>query len=53
MVPADHKPFAHLLVAKALIEALENLDLKYPVVGDAALKDLKKARAMLVAEKDD
>src|SRR6202022_899399 len=30
VVPADNKPFARLVVAAALVEALEGLDLKFP-----------------------
>jgi len=49
-VPADNKPFARLVVAKAMIEALEGLDLKFPRVDPAALKDMEKVRKALLAE---
>jgi PPK2 family polyphosphate:nucleotide phosphotransferase len=52
VVPADHKPFARLVVAKAMIEALERLDLKFPKVDPAALKDMEKVRKALLAEDD-
>jgi PPK2 family polyphosphate:nucleotide phosphotransferase len=52
VVPADHKPFARLVVAKALIEALENLDLKFPKVDAASLKEMEKVRKALIAEKE-
>jgi PPK2 family polyphosphate:nucleotide phosphotransferase len=51
VVPADNKPFARLVVAKAMIEALEGLDLKFPKVDPAALKEMEKVRKALVAEK--
>src|SRR5580704_10192148 len=42
VVPADSKPFARLVVAAALIEALEALDLQYPKVEGAALKEIQQ-----------
>ncbi len=50
VVPADNKPFARLVVAAALIEALEALDLEFPKIEGAALDELQKVRAALVAE---
>jgi PPK2 family polyphosphate:nucleotide phosphotransferase len=44
VVPADHKWFARLIVARATLEALENLDLNYPKIEGAALR---KVRASL------
>jgi PPK2 family polyphosphate:nucleotide phosphotransferase len=52
VVPADNKPFARLVVAKAMIEALEGLDLKFPKVDPAALKEMEKVRKALLAEDD-
>ena len=51
VVPADRKWFARLVVARAIVEALERLDLQYPKVGAADLKEMKKVRAALAAEK--
>ena len=51
VVPADHKWFARLVVARAIVEALESLDLEYPKVDAAALKERQKVRAALLAEK--
>ena len=51
VVPADHKRFARLVVAKATVEAMEGLDLEFPKVEGAALKELQKVRAALVAER--
>jgi PPK2 family polyphosphate:nucleotide phosphotransferase len=50
VVPADKKWFTRLVVASALVEALEGLDLHYPKIDDAAREELKKARLQLVAE---
>jgi PPK2 family polyphosphate:nucleotide phosphotransferase len=52
VVPADHKWFARLVVARAMIETLERLDLQFPKVEGAALKELQKVRAALEAEGD-
>jgi polyphosphate kinase 2 (PPK2 family) len=50
VVPADHKWFTRLVVARAMVEALKAIDPKYPKVEGAALADLEKARAALLAE---
>jgi len=52
VVPADHKPFARLVVAQVLIEALEGLDLKFPKVDAAGLKEMDEVTRALLAEKD-
>jgi PPK2 family polyphosphate:nucleotide phosphotransferase len=51
IVPADNKWFSRLVVAAAIVEAVERLDLAYPKVEAAAKKELKAARAELDAEK--
>jgi PPK2 family polyphosphate:nucleotide phosphotransferase len=50
VVPADHKWFTRLVVATAVIEALESLDLSYPKIDTAGLKEMRKVRAALQAE---
>jgi hypothetical protein len=50
VVPADNKPFARLVVVAALIEALEDLDLQYPKVEGAALKEIQRIRSALKSE---
>jgi PPK2 family polyphosphate:nucleotide phosphotransferase len=50
VVPADHKWFARLTVAEALIESLEGLNLSFPKMDSEKRKDLKKARAALRRE---
>ena len=50
VVPADNKWFTRLVVAGAVIHAMEQLDLKYPVVDDAKKKELVAARRILNSE---
>ena len=50
VVPADKKWFARLVVAGAIVAALERLDLKFPTVDAAALEEMEKTRAALLAE---
>jgi len=52
VVPADHKWFARLVVAAAMVEALERLDLRFPKVGRAQLEEMRRIRRTLEAEKD-
>jgi PPK2 family polyphosphate:nucleotide phosphotransferase len=47
VVPADNKWFTHLVVAAAIVETLEGLDLSYPKVDEAKLKEIKEARRIL------
>lgn len=47
VVPADHKWFTHLVVAAAIVNELDKLDLKFPVIKGKALKEMKKVRAAL------
>jgi PPK2 family polyphosphate:nucleotide phosphotransferase len=50
VVPANNKWFTRIIVASAIIQALDSLDLKYPRLGKAQLAELKRARAMLMKE---
>jgi PPK2 family polyphosphate:nucleotide phosphotransferase len=50
VVPADHKGFARLVVAAAVIDALDRLELEVPKVEGAALKEMKKVRKALEAQ---
>ncbi len=50
VVPADEKPFARLVVAGAMVDALDRLDLAFPKVTGAALRRLNAARKALLAE---
>jgi PPK2 family polyphosphate:nucleotide phosphotransferase len=51
VVPADNKWFARIVVAGALVDAIERLDLHFPKVEGAALGELMKARKALLAAK--
>ena len=50
VVPADEKWFTRLVVAAAIVETLEGLDLAFPKVDDAQRKELALARAQLATE---
>jgi hypothetical protein len=51
-VPADNKWFTRVVVAAAVIRVLDDLDLRYPKVSDAKLKDLAAAKKELLAASD-
>ena len=50
VVPADQKWFTRLVVAGAIVEAVESLDLHYPTVSASKKKELASAREELAAE---
>lgn len=50
VVPADNKWFTRLVVAAAMVEALERIDPQFPKLDAKALRELRKARAALEAE---
>jgi PPK2 family polyphosphate:nucleotide phosphotransferase len=50
VVPADNKWFTRLVVAAAIVEALETMDLAYPKVDSAKKRELEVARALLDPE---
>jgi PPK2 family polyphosphate:nucleotide phosphotransferase len=51
VVPADKKWFSRLVVAGAIIDAMERLGLHFPKVDEAQKKELALARAALASEK--
>jgi PPK2 family polyphosphate:nucleotide phosphotransferase len=51
VVPADNKWFTRLVVADAIVEALDRLELEYPKVDKAKRKELAAARAMLLKQR--
>jgi len=51
VVPADNKWFTRLVVAAAIVDAVEKLDLAYPTVDAKKKKELQTARAALNREK--
>jgi len=50
VVPADNKWFTRLVVAAAIVQALEEMDLSYPKVDAANKEGLEKAKAELEGE---
>jgi hypothetical protein len=50
VVPADNKWFTRLVVAAAIVEAVERLDLTYPKVNEERKKELATVRATLARE---
>jgi len=50
VVPADNKWFTRIVVAAAIVEAVEKLDLRYPQVTPEQMKDLAVARDELESE---
>lgn len=51
VVPADNKWFTRIVVAAAVIEALDALDLHYPKVSKEKLNELAAAKRTLVGTK--
>jgi polyphosphate kinase 2 (PPK2 family) len=51
VVPADHKWYTRLVVAAAIVDALEELGLEFPEVPPAKKRELERARRELRAEK--
>jgi PPK2 family polyphosphate:nucleotide phosphotransferase len=51
VVPADNKWFTRLLVAAAIVEAMEKLDLAYPTIDAEKKKELQTIRYALSREK--
>ena len=52
VVPADNKWFTRVVVAGAILEALNNLNLTFPDVEKSKKKELQAIRASLLAQKD-
>ena len=50
IIPADHKWFTRAAVADVIISKLKSLDLRYPEVCEAHLKELQKAKELLENE---
>ena len=51
VVPADNKWFMRLVVASAIIETLQSLDLHFPKLGKDKVRDLAQAKDALMNEK--
>ena len=52
VVPADNKWFTRLVVAGAMLEALNDLNLAFPDVDQSKRKELAAVRSSLLAQKD-
>ena len=50
VVPADNKWFTRLVVAAAIVDAMESLGLAYPKLDTAKEKEFAAARAALLGE---
>src|SRR5215813_7403038 len=50
VVPADNKWFTRLVVAAAIVEAVEQLDLTYPKIAPEKKKELARVRSALARE---
>jgi len=48
VIPADHKWFARMVVAGALVQRLHGLNLKFPTVDAAAKTRMREARELLL-----
>jgi len=51
VVPADNKWYTRIVVAAAIIDALESLDLHYPPIDKAKLGELAASKKALLAER--
>ena len=50
VIPADHKWFTQMVVAKTIVRVMQRLDLQYPAVEGDALKQMKLVRQALREE---
>ena len=50
VVPADHKWYARLVISRIVLNELENMDPKWPVLEEAEMEKLKTYRELLAAE---
>lgn len=52
IVPADHRWFAKMVVARIFVQRLGELDLRYPKLTKERKKEIKRTRELLLAEKE-
>ncbi len=50
VVPADNKPYARIVVASAVINAMDSLKMEYPKVSKEKIAELDKVKQQLLAE---
>ena len=51
VIPADNKPYARIVVASAIINALDSMKLAYPEVSIEQVAELQRLKEELIAEK--
>jgi PPK2 family polyphosphate:nucleotide phosphotransferase len=51
VVPADNKSYARIVIASAVINALDEMGLEYPTVSQAKIEELKAIKKSLLEEK--
>lgn len=51
VVPADDKPYARIVIASAIINALDSMKLAYPVVSEEQVAELQRLKQELLMEK--
>jgi PPK2 family polyphosphate:nucleotide phosphotransferase len=51
VVPADNKYYARIIVAAAILNALDSVKLAYPRIGEAQVAELQQLKKELLAEK--
>jgi PPK2 family polyphosphate:nucleotide phosphotransferase len=51
IVPADNKRYSRIVVAAAILNALDSMNLAYPKVSDAKRAELQSIKQQLIAEK--
>jgi len=52
LIPADNKWYGRLVIASAIIEVLNGLDLKFPDVDEEKKKELEAIQQALLKEKN-
>jgi PPK2 family polyphosphate:nucleotide phosphotransferase len=50
VIPADHKWFAHVLIAEVIVQTLDGLDLAFPKLSAGQKRELARARRRLISE---
>jgi PPK2 family polyphosphate:nucleotide phosphotransferase len=51
VIPADNKPYARIVIASAIINALDSMKLTYPEVSIEQVAELQRLKEELIAEK--
>lgn len=51
VIPADDKPFARMVIAGAIIQAMDSMKLAYPKISEEQVAELQRLKQELLAEK--